>query len=273
MTQLTLVLPYPVSANVYWASRTVFPKGGGKPFTTTYVTEEAKAYREAVAWTAQQAGVRQLLTGRLALHLQLFPHRPLDYKKRMRELGDLWDEDVRCIDLGNAEKVLSDALQATVIDNDKGFWRIVLDRMEPDEYPARVQVTITTVQRVATVQPPLFELPAPELELLQRVEPMQALPSSSGPARKSAKGSIRQPRERSKKGSLSTVEPVQAWPFPPRGEKPRSAAEVLAAVDRQAHPLLAKLKPLPAGLQPGRVHTPEALQVATLEDGTPGELF
>ena len=42
-----LTLPYPISANRYWASRTVTPRG--KPaFTSTYVTPEAKAYKAQV---------------------------------------------------------------------------------------------------------------------------------------------------------------------------------------------------------------------------------
>lgn len=142
---IELTLPYPISANRYWATRVITPKGGGKPMAMTYVTPEAKAYRDQVAWAARAAGVRETLKGRVALELKLYPHRPLDWQKRQRQLGELWDDTVQCIDLGNAEKVLSDALQGTVIANDRSFRRMVLERMEPDAEPARVVVTITAI--------------------------------------------------------------------------------------------------------------------------------
>jgi crossover junction endodeoxyribonuclease RusA len=49
---------------------------------------------------------------------------------------------VRCIDLGNAEKVLSDALQGIVYDDDKRIWAMHKARMEPDGGPARVVLAI-----------------------------------------------------------------------------------------------------------------------------------
>ena len=47
-----LTLPYPISANRYWAS--AVPLGWKRQ--VTYVTKEAKAYKEAVGWAAKQAG-------------------------------------------------------------------------------------------------------------------------------------------------------------------------------------------------------------------------
>jgi len=142
---IELVLPYPISANRYWASRVVTPKGGGRPMAVTYVTPEAKAYREQVAWIARGAGVRVPLKGRIRLHAELYPHRPLDWQKRMRKLGECWDDSVQCIDLGNAEKVMSDALQGIVFADDCMYRRIVLDRCEPDDKGERLVVHIEQI--------------------------------------------------------------------------------------------------------------------------------
>lgn len=142
---ITLTLPYPISANRYWASRVIKAKATGQWMAMTYVTAEAKEYKAKVAAIVKAAGITRPLEGRVSLDLQLFPHRPLDWKTRQRKLGELWDDTVQCIDLGNAEKVTSDALQGCVIGDDKTFRRIVLDRMEPDRGEARVVVTITRI--------------------------------------------------------------------------------------------------------------------------------
>jgi crossover junction endodeoxyribonuclease RusA len=115
----------------------------------TYVTPEAKAFKAAVLQLARAAGVDDMIRGRVQLEILLYPHRPLDWQKRMRQLGAAWDDSVQCIDLGNAEKVLSDALKDVVMEDDKWIRRIVSERMEPDG-EARVVVTITAM---ATVQP------------------------------------------------------------------------------------------------------------------------
>ena len=148
MNSITLTLPYPISANRYWATRTVTPKGG-RAMALTYVTPEAKAFKEQVQLLARAAGVRAPILGRVQLEIKLYPHRPLDWQKRMRLAGAAWDDSVQCIDLGNAEKVLSDALKDVVMEDDKWIRRIVSERMEPDGQ-ARVVVTITAI---ATDQP------------------------------------------------------------------------------------------------------------------------
>lgn len=140
-TAIQLVLPYPISANRYWATRTVAPKGK-KPMAITYVTPEAKAFKEQVQLVARAAGVRSPIPGRYDMHVRLYPHRPQDWQARQRKLGAAWDDSVQCIDLGNAEKVVSDALKDVVMADDKWARRILLERMEPDG-EARVVVTIT----------------------------------------------------------------------------------------------------------------------------------
>lgn len=149
VTTYQMTLPYPVSSNRYWSHGIV------KGHAVTFVTKEAKAYRAQVAWLAKQAGLRIPLDGRVSLHVKLFPQRPLDFAKRAQRQPDTWDDDVRCIDLGNCEKVLSDALNGVAWIDDKQLRRIVLDRCEPDG-EARVEVTIAPVQRAA-IAPMLFE--------------------------------------------------------------------------------------------------------------------
>jgi len=145
---IRLVLPYPISANRYWR-----PVRIGKHITIVPTTE-AKAYRHEVAVLARKAGV-YILQGRLALAVQLYPHRPLDWAKRARKDPDYWADTVQCIDLGNCEKVLSDALNLVTWHDDKQLHRITLERMDPDEHGARVVVTISPIVREA-IAPGLF---------------------------------------------------------------------------------------------------------------------
>jgi crossover junction endodeoxyribonuclease RusA len=151
---IELVLPYPISANRYWR-----PVRIGAHITIV-PTKEAKAYRTECARIAA-ALVKQPLRGRIWLNAYLYPHRPLDWQTRARKLGETWDDGVQCIDLGNAEKVMSDALQGIVFADDCMYRRIVLERMEPDAGPARLLVRIDQVPLVAPQLDLLGELPAP----------------------------------------------------------------------------------------------------------------
>ena len=152
----TLVLPYPISENRYWASRVIKVKATGKWMSMTYVTPEANAYRQQVALLALQAGVRKPICGRVRLTLELYPHRPLDWAKRARKDPDNWADTVQCIDLGNCEKVLSDALNGIAWDDDKRHHEIHKYRRDPDGHGARV---------VATFEPIVRPAIAPELPL------------------------------------------------------------------------------------------------------------
>lgn len=143
MTTITLILPYPISANRYWASRMVKPKAGPS-FVSTYVTAEAKAYKSEVGWLAKAAGIRSPLPGRVAVAYTLYPNRPQDWQTRMRKHGASWDDSVQCIDLDNAQKVLLDALKGVVFEDDKWVRRITAERAEPDG-EARLVVTITPI--------------------------------------------------------------------------------------------------------------------------------
>lgn len=138
----TLTLPYPISANRYWASRTVTPKG--KPsFTSTYVTKEAQAYKAQVKKLALVAGVRKPIAGRVRVDFTLYPNRPLDWQKRMRKDGATWDDSVMCLDLDNAQKVVLDSLKDVVFQDDAWVREINARRAEPDEFGARLMVVVT----------------------------------------------------------------------------------------------------------------------------------
>lgn len=143
-TPITLRLPYPVSANRYW--RTFQPKGHARAITVR--SQEAKAFIAEVGILANAAGLRIPLDGRVALRVDLFPERPADWAKRAQKNPDAWDDDVRCIDLGNCEKVLSDALNGIAWIDDKQLRRIYLERQEPDQFGARCIVTIGRLNQV-----------------------------------------------------------------------------------------------------------------------------
>jgi crossover junction endodeoxyribonuclease RusA len=138
---IKLVLPYPISANRYW--RTFMPKGFKAPVTT--LSQEAKSYKSQVQWMCKAAGIKQPITGRVHIDIQLFPKRPQDYAKRMQKNGATWDDDVMCIDLDNANKVLFDAIKGIAIEDDKWVRKLTAERMEPDG-EARVVMTIWPIE-------------------------------------------------------------------------------------------------------------------------------
>lgn len=148
---VTLTLPYPISANRYWRALTINGHAAMVP------TKEAKAYKADVGWRAKLAGIRAPLAGRMSLQVRLFPARPQDWAKRAQRNPDGWDDDVRCIDLGNCEKVLSDALNGVAWVDDKQLRRILLERCEPDDRGARIEVVIEPVVREA-IAPGLFQV-------------------------------------------------------------------------------------------------------------------
>lgn len=143
MNSITVTLPPPVSANVYWRTRVV------KNMAMTYVSKEAKDFKAAVLQLLRAAGVTEPFPGRVAVSMQLYPHRPLDWKARQKKLGAAWDDGVRSIDLDNSIKVTLDAMKGVAFVDDVWVRQIAAERMEPDG-EARVVVTITAM---ATAQP------------------------------------------------------------------------------------------------------------------------
>lgn len=146
-----LVLPYPISANRYW--RTYMPKGFKAPVTT--LSAEAKEYKREVAIRAKQQGVTSPIAGRVCVVFTLYPHRPLDWQKRMRKNGDSWDDTVQCLDLDNAQKVALDALKNIAFGDDSWVREISARRAEPDEFGARLLVEVVAIPS-ATPQIDLF---------------------------------------------------------------------------------------------------------------------
>lgn len=139
---IALTLPYPISANRYW--RTYMPKGFKAPVTT--VSAEAKAYKADVFKCAIMAGIRKPLAGRVRVSIDLYPKRPQDWRKRSQRNPLAWDDDVQCLDLDNARKVLYDALKGVAIEDDKWIFEDSAKRMEPDG-EARVVVRIEAIER------------------------------------------------------------------------------------------------------------------------------
>jgi crossover junction endodeoxyribonuclease RusA len=141
MNEIKLVLPYPPSANRYW--RSFVPRGHQRAIVT--VSDEAKSYKKQVGWMCKAAGIKQPITGRVEIDIQLYPKRPQDWAKRSAKNPNSWDDDVQCLDLDNVNKVLFDAIKGIAIDDDKWIRRLTSERMEPDG-EARVVVTIRALQ-------------------------------------------------------------------------------------------------------------------------------
>ena len=150
MEGVTLVLPYPVSANRYW--RSFVPRGRSRAIVT--LSDEAKAYKREVARLAMLAGIREPIAGRVEIRISLFPARPQDWAKRVKRDPLGWDDDVRCLDLDNALKVLIDALKGVAFEDDRWIRIITARRAEPDG-EARVVVSIAPI-RVESPQPGLI---------------------------------------------------------------------------------------------------------------------
>lgn len=107
---VTMVLPYPVSANAYW--RTFIPKGQKRPITL--VSREAEEYKEQCAARAIDAGVRVPFETPCELRIRLVP------------------ENRVCMDLDNCLKVTIDALKGLVYEDDSLIYKITAERGEPE---------------------------------------------------------------------------------------------------------------------------------------------
>ena len=151
---IELTLPYPISANRYWKTRVM--KVAGQMMAQTYVSKEAKEFKDHVGWLARAAGVRAPITGRVAISYTLHPHRPLDYLRRMKRDPAGWEDTVQCIDLDNAQKVLLDALKGVVMEDDKWVRSITAVRGEPI-------VGGRLVVRVSAAEPVVLQQEALEL--------------------------------------------------------------------------------------------------------------
>lgn len=151
MNSISLNLPYPISANRYWATRIIKMKGALKPTAMTYVTPEAKAFKDLVHKLAVAAGVRAPINGRVAIAYTLHPHCPQDAHRRMKRDPVGWEDTVQCIDLDNAQKVLLDALKGVAIEDDKWVRKISAERGTPVD-GGKLVVTITPIAPTMAAQ-------------------------------------------------------------------------------------------------------------------------
>lgn len=119
-----LLLPYPVSANRYWRSLS---------HGRVVVSEEGRAFKAEVRARAVQAGLVDPIVGPVRVGFQLHPKQVKDAAARERKFGPLWHLDLRCIDLGNSEKILSDALNGLAWVDDKQIVEFVKRRGYPVE--------------------------------------------------------------------------------------------------------------------------------------------
>ena len=131
-----VVLPYPVSANIYWRTRVVVPSKGlsfplsyqdfrdvvKRAFVSTYVSEEAKEFKQKVASIMLASGV-PTLRGPVVTKIDVY---------RPRRVGNL----------DNRLKVLFDALNEFAYADDEQIVKIIAERFEDASNP-RVEVFIT----------------------------------------------------------------------------------------------------------------------------------
>lgn len=110
-----LNLPYPISQNRYWRVRVI------KGVAMTYVSTEAKAYKQEAAWKAKAAGIRVAL-GDVAMAVILHPKKNKDGSASKTRL-----------DLDNCIKVLFDALNGVAYADDKQVVRIGAEIGNPVE--------------------------------------------------------------------------------------------------------------------------------------------
>lgn len=102
-----MMLPYPISTNVYW-----------RTFRGRMVRSSAAvAYKDEVGWIARSNRL-ELFSVPVMVMLVLHPVRPADAEKREKK-DRLWGLNVRRIDIDNAQKVALDALQGIAYENDR----------------------------------------------------------------------------------------------------------------------------------------------------------
>lgn len=168
---MKLTLSYPISSNRYWSSFAYMEKGytetlrgairavaagdvrsargmleelsKKKARYVTAPTDEAKAYKEEVAWRARAAGFKEPTTKPIQItRIQLCPRTNKD-----------GSASGTVLDLGNCWKVVEDALQGTVYVNDKQVKRIACVEYGP---PTKEGALIIELEEFVAELPPLF---------------------------------------------------------------------------------------------------------------------
>jgi len=154
---IRLVLPYPVSANRYWATMAYFDRETRKPMARTYVTEEAKAYKLEVAWLAKAAGFKAPTTRPIEVgRITLFAPATRLRRDKFMKLVEVKNSVV--LNLDNCLKVTFDALNGVVYVDDKQLKRI----RGPIEYaePSGRGGLVIEIGEFIPPPPPLFTIEA-----------------------------------------------------------------------------------------------------------------
>ena len=125
---ISLVLPWPVSINAYWASRVIKVKG--KPMATTYVTAKGVQFQKDVrAAVLEQLGQHKKLDGRLSVVMKF--HQPT----------------ARTCDISNFVKTTEDALtKAGVWEDDSQIDCLQISRGPISRTNPRCEVTIEVIK-------------------------------------------------------------------------------------------------------------------------------
>lgn len=130
---IRIEVSYPPSANRYKLPRIIPVRRGSQPAITWYLSKEAKAFKEEVAWRAKQAGIRSPVSGFVRVVLTLIPHQPKDVADRARKDPKLWPLTVQSLDVGNVEKVALDALNGLAWNDDRQIEELIVRRAEPGQ--------------------------------------------------------------------------------------------------------------------------------------------
>jgi crossover junction endodeoxyribonuclease RusA len=142
---IRLVLPYPVSANRYWATTA----RGGRAIT--YVTKEATAYRSEVGWIAKQAGCRVTTHPIEIVSVTLVP--PAVRLRRDKFMAMVEVKNSVALNLDNCLKVTLDALNGVVYEDDRQIRRLSnVEYGKPDGHGA----LIVEIREFVPKAPPLF---------------------------------------------------------------------------------------------------------------------
>ncbi len=122
--KLHFVLPYPPSANRYWRHAAIYSKDAGKWIAVTYLSDEAKIYKQVIKLFAKNHKIKPLLNN---VVLTAYVYRP-------QKSGDL----------GNRLKVVEDALEEIAYINDNQICESHHYRRDDKTRP-RVEVFIEEV--------------------------------------------------------------------------------------------------------------------------------
>ena len=152
---IRLQLPYPPSANEYKLTRVYYDKATRQHRTMYYLSAEAKAFKSEVGWIAKAAGLRAPLLGYVRVRMYLTPQCPKDVADRARKNPTMWALKVQSLDVGNVEKVVSDALNGIAWADDRQVDDLRVIRAEPGKRGLVVEIEEFVPDWLK--QPTLFE--------------------------------------------------------------------------------------------------------------------